>query len=163
MRKKSDNPYGETAMSDGEATSTTPKTKRKSIEVPQFDSADALMTLVQGHRTATADDNARQFTGEGFKSAGGIDSLPLNTRALMAASLVMSIANDAQGDGDEGKAATAVLGILTPFVGDAQTHATEAAKLSAYEQIAALEGIDARKADETSAQFIARVKKATKG
>ena len=81
----------------------------------------------------------------------------------MAASLVMSIANDAQGDGDEGKAATAVLGILTPFVGDAQTHATEAAKLSAYEQIAALEGIDARKADETSAKFIARVKKATKG
>lgn len=149
-------------MSDGEATSN-PKSKRKPIEVPQFDSADALMTLVQGHRTATANDTARQFTGEGFKAAGGIDSLPLKTRGLMAASLVMSIASEAQGDGEDGKAATEVLGILTPFVGDAQTHATEAAKLSAYEQIAALEGIDARKADETSAQFIARVKKATKG
>ena len=144
---------------DSDATEAPKSGRGKRAEVPKFKDLDGLLSIVQSHRSATEGDNARQFTGGGFKAAGGIDTLPLTTRAVMAGSLIMSLANDAQNNDEN---AQEILDIVGKFAGTAMTQAAEAKKLSTYNDLCALHGIKPRQDGESINDFATRVLKSVK-
>ena len=143
-----------TSTPESAESKSNSKRKRKPIIVPAFNDANELMGIVHAHRSNTVQDTSRQFTNGGFKAAGGIDSLPLNTRGMMAASLILSIATEAQ---DETSDANRVLGFVTEFAGSAQNQAKDAAMLQSFENIAKIDGLPPRSDDETIEDFKNRI------
>jgi len=121
---------------------------------PEFADVDELTILIQSHRSTTAADNSRMFTRGGFKSAGGIDTVPIKSRVHMVASLVLSIALDSNA-----AAANEAIGTITQFTKSAKSQASDTAKLDAYSNVAAVDGLSPKGANESVPAFIDRISK----
>jgi len=157
-------------MAETATTATEPaagdKPKRPKIEVPKFSNLKELTGLLQKHRTATMDDRNRQVQNSGFKSVGGIDSLPAASRAMMIAELAFSLAHTVQTDEDKSEAAASALTIAQEYCNqdlltEAIAQATVARKLKSINELAAIDGIE-RKDGETDKAWIARVRSGIK-
>ena len=139
------------------ASDNTTASGRKRPTAPAYANVGELMEFVQTHRADTVNDTSRQFTNGCFKSAGGIDSLPVTTRGAMAAMLLLSIASNTQDD--ETDQADSIIGIVGEFAGNAQQQAKDVTRLAAYENIAKLDGQPLRTNTESIGEFVARISK----
>lgn len=146
-----DQPQAATAEEKGKpGRKNVPPPKITSIE----DLAVHLSTVVQ------TTENNRTVTNGGFKSFGGIKSMPPATLASLAGTSIMALCHQITGDGDNAADAAEKLDIVQKWLPQAQEEAEVSRKIQSYSVVADDLGLDAQGAKETNKQFVDRVQTA---